>query len=122
MNKEEIEELKRLLLQDKLTQYGKRKLIKYLEQKELILNKVTERLKEYLNLIKQERYIWIWYRNKRNFKYYERKIIMNFIFKLIIYAIIAYIAGFIDAFFKDKKINATWIIHFILGYIACSIF
>ena len=34
MNKEEIEELKRLLFQDRLTQYGKRKLVKYLEQLE----------------------------------------------------------------------------------------
>lgn len=34
MNEEEIEELKRLLFQDRLTQYGKRKLVKYLEQLE----------------------------------------------------------------------------------------
>ena len=45
MNKEgieEIEEIKKLLFQDKLTQYGKRKLVQYLEQKESILDKVTE--------------------------------------------------------------------------------
>ncbi len=42
MNKEEIEELKKLLFQDRLTQYGKRKLVQYLEQKESILDKVTE--------------------------------------------------------------------------------
>ena len=42
MNKEEIEEIKRLLFQDKLTQHGKRKLVQYLEQKETILDKVTE--------------------------------------------------------------------------------
>lgn len=42
MNKEEIEEIKRLLFQDRLTQYGKRKLVQYLEQKESILDKVTE--------------------------------------------------------------------------------
>ena len=41
MNKE-IEEIKRLLFQDRLTQYGKRKLVQYLEQKESILDKVTE--------------------------------------------------------------------------------
>ncbi len=46
MNKEEIEELKRLLFQDRLTQYGKRKLVQYLEQKESILDKVTDKLKE----------------------------------------------------------------------------
>lgn len=42
MNKEEIEEIKRLLFQGRLTQYGKRKLVQYLEQKESILDKVTE--------------------------------------------------------------------------------
>lgn len=42
MNKEEIEELKKLLFQDRLTQYGKRKLVNYLEQKSSILDKVTE--------------------------------------------------------------------------------
>ena len=45
MNKEEIEEIeeiKRLLFQDRLSQYGKRKLVQYLEQKESILDKVTE--------------------------------------------------------------------------------
>lgn len=46
MNKEEIEEIKRLLFQGRLSQYGKRKLVKYLEQKESILNKVTDKLKE----------------------------------------------------------------------------
>lgn len=52
MNKEEIEEIKRLLFQDRLTQYGKRKLVQYLEQKESILDKVTDKLKE---TIKKER-------------------------------------------------------------------
>ena len=42
MDKEEIEEIKRLLFQDRLTQYGKRMLVQYLEQKESILDKVTE--------------------------------------------------------------------------------
>lgn len=46
MNKEEIEEIKRLLFQDRLTQYGKRKLVQHLEQKESILDKVTDKLKE----------------------------------------------------------------------------
>ena len=46
MNKEEIEEIKKLLFQDRLTQYGKRKLVQYLEQKESILDKVTDKLKE----------------------------------------------------------------------------
>ena len=45
MNKEEIEEIKRLLFQDRLTQYGKRKLVQHLEQKESILDKVTDKLK-----------------------------------------------------------------------------
>ena len=52
MNKEEIEEIKRLLFQDRLTQYGKRKLVNYLERKESILDKVTDKLKE---TIKKER-------------------------------------------------------------------
>ncbi len=42
MNKEEIEEIKRLLFQDRLTQYGKRKLVQYLEQKSETLDKVKE--------------------------------------------------------------------------------
>ena len=46
MNKEEIEEIKRLLFQDRLTQYGKRKLVQHLEQKESILDKVTDKLKQ----------------------------------------------------------------------------
>ena len=46
INKEEIEEIKRLLFQGRLTQYGKRKLVNYLEQKESILDKVTDKLKE----------------------------------------------------------------------------
>ena len=51
MDKEEIEEIKRLLFQDRLTQYGKRMLVQHLEQKESILDKVTEecrkQMKEY---------------------------------------------------------------------------
>ena len=39
ISKEEVEELKSLLFKDQLTQYGKRKLIKYIEQLE---NKVRE--------------------------------------------------------------------------------
>lgn len=89
MNKEEIEEIKRLLFQDRLTQYGKRKLIKYMEQLEfdvkalemehehdvamidevkgnavkwskekdnlkVILDKVTDKLKEFNKLLKQD--------------------------------------------------------------------
>ena len=50
MNKEEIEEIKRLLFQDRLTQYGKRKLVQYLEQKETILDKVTDKLKETIKI------------------------------------------------------------------------
>lgn len=46
MNKEEIEELKRLLFQDRLTQYGKRKLVKYLEQLEFKV-KANEKEHEY---------------------------------------------------------------------------
>ena len=46
MNKEEIEEIKRLLFQDRLTQHGKRKLVQHLEQKESILNRVTGKLEE----------------------------------------------------------------------------
>lgn len=46
MNKEEIEEIKRLLFQDRLTQHGKRKLVQHLEQKESILDKVIDKLNE----------------------------------------------------------------------------
>ena len=49
MNKEEIEEIKSLLFQDRLTQYGKRKLIKYVDYLESKLNKVTDKLKEDAN-------------------------------------------------------------------------
>ena len=42
MNKEEIEEIKRLLLQDRLTQCGKRKLIKYIEYLEFKLDTITK--------------------------------------------------------------------------------
>lgn len=56
MNKEEIEEIKRLLFQDRLTQYGKRKLVQYLEQKESILDKVTDKLKEDIEIDKVEWY------------------------------------------------------------------
>ena len=51
---EEIKEIKKLLFQDRLTQYGKRKLVQYLEQKESILDKVTDKLKEYLKAIKRD--------------------------------------------------------------------
>ena len=43
MNEEDIEELKRLLYTDSLTQYGKRKLINYYEQQE----------KDYKRILKQ---------------------------------------------------------------------
>lgn len=59
MNKEEIEEIeeiKKLLFQDKLTQYGKRKLVQYLEQKESILDKVKEKLKEAKRELKDDGY------------------------------------------------------------------
>lgn len=46
---------------------------------------------------------------------------MNFIFRLIIFVIISIIAGFIDAFFIDRKINITWAIYFTLGWIGCLI-
>ena len=49
MDKEEIEEIKRLLFQDRLTQYGKRMLVQYLEQKESILDKVTEYTENYID-------------------------------------------------------------------------
>ena len=42
MNKEEIEEIKRLLFQDRLTQCGKRKLIKYIEYLEFKLDTITK--------------------------------------------------------------------------------
>lgn len=58
MNKEEIEEIKKLLFQDKLTQYGKRKLVQYLEQKESILDKVTDKLKEGLKEAKEQIKYW----------------------------------------------------------------
>ena len=61
MNKEEIEEIKKLLFQDRLTQYGKRKLVNYLEQKETILDKVTDKLKEDMK------------ESKEKIKYYENQ-------------------------------------------------
>ena len=57
MNKE-IEEIKRLLFQDRLTQYGKRKLVQYLEQKESILDKVTDKLKEDISEAKEQIKYW----------------------------------------------------------------
>ena len=51
MEKEEIEEIKRLLFEDRLTQHGKRKLIKYLEYLESKLNKVTDKLKEDIDFL-----------------------------------------------------------------------
>lgn len=45
MNKKQIEELKKLLFQDRLTQSGKQKLIDYMEDLESKLNKVTNKLK-----------------------------------------------------------------------------
>ena len=57
MDKEEIEEIKRLLFQDRLTQYGKRMLVQHLEQKESILDKVTDKLKEKLELIEDVIYL-----------------------------------------------------------------
>ena len=45
MDKNQIEELKKLLFQDRLTQSGKRKLIDYMENLESKLNKVTNKLK-----------------------------------------------------------------------------
>ena len=58
MNKEEIEEIKRLLFQDRLTQYGKRKLVNYLERKESILDKVTDKLKEDISEAKEKIKYW----------------------------------------------------------------
>ena len=55
MNKEEIEEIKRLLFQDRLTQHGKRKLVQHLEQKESILDKVTDKLKEDIDIYKNSK-------------------------------------------------------------------
>ena len=42
----EVEHIKKLLFEDRLTQYGKRELVKYLEQKEAILDKITDKLRE----------------------------------------------------------------------------
>ena len=58
MNKEEIEEIKGLLFQDRLTQYGKRKLVQYLEQKDFILDKVTDKLKEDILEAKEKIKYW----------------------------------------------------------------
>ncbi len=64
MDKEEIEEIKRLLFQDRLTQYGKRILVQYLEQKESILDKVTDKLEE--DAREEEGYIkWLDERSKK---------------------------------------------------------
>ncbi len=54
MDKNQIEELKKLLFQDRLTQSGKQKLIDYMENLESKLNKVTDKLKEYIKIIKQD--------------------------------------------------------------------
>lgn len=45
MDKNQIEELKKLLFQDRLTQSGKQKLIDYMENLESKLNRVTNKLK-----------------------------------------------------------------------------
>lgn len=41
------------------------------------------------------------------------------IIKLIIFSVLAILGGFIDAFFKDKNIDITYAIYFILGWISC---
>ena len=58
MDKEEMEKIKRLLFQDRLNQYGKRKLVQYLEQKESILDKVTDKLKEDIKKTKEKIKYW----------------------------------------------------------------
>lgn len=45
MDKNQIEEFKKLLFQDRLTQSGKQKLIDYMEDLESKLNKITNKLK-----------------------------------------------------------------------------
>ena len=54
MNEEDIEELKRLFYSNRLTQYGKRKLIEYYEQRIEELEKENEIYKEELEKIDKE--------------------------------------------------------------------
>lgn len=45
-----------------------------------------------------------------------------YIKKIILFFIISFVGGFIDAFFKDKNINITSTIFTIVGWINCMIF
>lgn len=54
---ENIEELKRLLYRNELTQYGKRKLINYYEQQEKDYKKVLKEVKRYKNMYEAEHQI-----------------------------------------------------------------
>lgn len=54
---ENIEELKRLLYRNELTQYGKRKLINYYEQQEKDYKKVLKEVKRYKNMYVAEHQI-----------------------------------------------------------------
>lgn len=61
MNKEDIEHIKKLLFEDRLTQYGKRELIKYLEQKEAdnyeannIINLYIEKRQKLMEILEKE--------------------------------------------------------------------
>lgn len=56
---ENIEELKRLLYRNELTQYGKRKLINYYEQQEKDYKKVLKEVKRYKNMYEAEKRIHI---------------------------------------------------------------
>lgn len=59
MNKEDIEELKRLLYRNELTQYGKRKLINYYEQQEKDYKRVLKEAKRFENMYEAEHQIHI---------------------------------------------------------------
>lgn len=52
-----IEELKRLLYRNELTQYGKRKLISYYEQQEKDYKRVLKKAKRYKNMYEAEHQI-----------------------------------------------------------------
>lgn len=45
----------------------------------------------------------------------------KFIIKIILISILAFAGGFLDAFLKDKNINATYMIFLTMGYIDCLI-
>lgn len=48
--------------------------------------------------------------------------IFEIILKIILFVIISFLGGFIDAFLIDRDINLTYAIYFIEGWIGCLMF